>query len=129
MERFVNAFSLDRSQILFHCVLTMPTRQNLDWTKLKAFADDKLHVTKMILFAFDRVENIVGKGEIACISNFSFSHNVFKRFFSQVSQKVSQCGNGLKSNKLGPKHIPSLEANRADSKLLLQTRFCLEMLY
>ena len=33
----------------------------------------------MIISVFDRVENIVGKGEIACASNFSFSHNVFKR--------------------------------------------------
>ena len=32
----------------------------------------------MIISVFDRVENIVGKGEIACTSNFSFSHNVFK---------------------------------------------------
>ena len=34
----------------------------------------------MIISVFDRVENTVGKGEIACTSNFSFSHNVFKRF-------------------------------------------------
>ena len=44
---------------------------------------------------FDRVENIVGKGEIACTSNFSFSHNVFKRLLFQTRQKVSLCGNGL----------------------------------
>ena len=54
----------------------------LDQTKLKAFADDKLHATKMIISVFDRVENIVGKGEIACTSNFSFSHSVFKRLVS-----------------------------------------------
>ena len=53
-----------------------------DQTELKAFADDKLYVTKMITSVFDRVENIVGKGEIACTSNFSFSHNVFKRLLS-----------------------------------------------
>ena len=35
----------------------------------------------MIISAFDRVENIVGNGEIACSSNFSFSHNVSKGFF------------------------------------------------
>ena len=46
-------------------------------TKLKAFADDKLNVTKKIISVFDRVENIVGKGEIACTRNFSFSRNVF----------------------------------------------------
>ena len=32
---------------------------------MKAFAD-KLNVTKMILSVFDRVENLVEKGEIAC---------------------------------------------------------------
>ena len=74
-----------------------PLRDNkiLDQTKLKAFADDKLDVTKMIISVFDRVENIVGIEEIACKSNFSFSHNVFKRFLSYMHQKVSLCGNGL----------------------------------
>ena len=65
-------------------------------TKLKAFAEDKLNVTKMIVSAIDRVENIVGKGEIACTSSFSFSQNVFKRLLSQMLQKVSLCGNRLK---------------------------------
>ena len=68
----------------------------LDQTKLKAFADDKLNVINMIISVFDRVENIVGKGEIACTSNFSFSHNVFNRLLSQTHQKVSLCGNGLR---------------------------------
>ena len=54
-----------------------PHDKILDLTKLKAFADDKLDATKMIISVFDRVENIVGKGEIACTSNFSFSHGVF----------------------------------------------------
>ena len=62
---------------------------------MKAFADDKLNVTKMIISVFDRVENIVGKGEIACTSNFSFDHNVFKRLPSQTFQNVSLCANGL----------------------------------
>ena len=55
----------------------LPDDKILDQTKLKAFADDKLNVTKMIISVFDNVENIVEKGEIACTSNFSFSHNVF----------------------------------------------------
>ena len=50
-----------------------------------------------MISVFDRVENIVGKGEIACTSNFSFSHNVFKRLLSQARQKLSLCGNGLNS--------------------------------
>ena len=68
------------------------------WTKLKAFADDKLDVTKMIISVYDKVENSVGKGEIACTSNFSFSNNVFKKILSQTRQKVSLQGNGLRSH-------------------------------
>ena len=55
---------------------------------MKAFADDKLNGTKMIVSVFDRVENIVGKGEITCTSNFSFSHNVFKRLLPQTRHCV-----------------------------------------
>ena len=66
----------------------VPPDKILDQTKLKAFPDDKLNVTKMIISVFDRVENIV------CTSNF-FSHNVFKRLLSQTPEKVSLCGNGL----------------------------------
>ena len=32
------------------------------------------------------------------MSNFSFSHSVFKRLVSQGRQKVSLCGNGLKDD-------------------------------
>ena len=49
----------------------------------------------MIISVFDRVENIVGKGEIAFTSNFFFAHNAFKGLLSQTHQKVSLCGNGL----------------------------------
>ena len=52
----------------------------------------------MVISVFDRVENIVGKGEIAWTSNFSFTHNVFKRLLSQTCQKVSLCGKGLNQN-------------------------------
>ena len=72
-----------------------PHDKVLDQTKLKAFADNKLNVTEMIISVFDRVENIVGKRENAYTSNFSFSHNVLKRLPSQRRQKVSVCGNGL----------------------------------
>ena len=64
-----------------HTILTFnpfPYNKILDQTKLKAFADDKLNVTKMIISVFDRVESIVGKGEIAC-----------KFLFPQCFQKAS----------------------------------------
>ena len=78
-----------------------PHDKIMNQTKLKAFADDKLNVTKMIISVFDRVENIVEKGEIAGTSNFSFTHNIFKRLLSQRHQKVSLCGNGLTYGQLG----------------------------
>ena len=51
----------------------------------------------MIISVFDRVENIMEKGKIACSSYFSISHNVFKRLLSQTRQKVSLCGKGLRT--------------------------------
>ena len=89
---------LDWSKFNMNYMLFNPFRHDQIFyqTKLKAFADDIWNVTKMIISVFDRVKNIVGKGEVACTSNFSFSHNVFKRLLSQTRQKVSLCGNGLK---------------------------------
>ena len=54
----------------------------------------------MIISVFDREENIVRKGEIACTSHFSFIPNVFKRLLPQARQKVSLCGNGLIQTRL-----------------------------
>ena len=55
---------------------SLPNNKSQDWSKLKAFANKRAEI---MIFVFDRVENIVGKGEDA----FSpFSHKVFKRLFS-----------------------------------------------
>ena len=60
-----------------------PNDKILDITKLKTFADDKINVAQMMISLFDRVENIVGKGEMLDTSIFSFSRNVFKMPLSQ----------------------------------------------
>ena len=60
---------------------SLPNNNILDWTKFKAFVDDKLNVAKIMTSVFDLVEDIVGKGENAGI--FSFSHHVFKRLPSK----------------------------------------------
>ena len=72
------------------CLLnSLPNNKILDCSNLKAFADDKMKVLKMITFVFDwtflfdRIENIVGKGEMLVTSIFSFSVNVFKRVVTQ----------------------------------------------
>ena len=52
-----------------HWAIVVPANVNLHF--LQTFLT---HSNTMTPLAF---ENIVGKGEIACTSNFSFSHNVF----------------------------------------------------
>ena len=63
---------------------SLPNNKILDVTKLNAFADDKVNVAQMLVSVFDRIENIVGKGENAGYKHFSFSHYVFKGFFFGV---------------------------------------------
>ena len=53
-------------------------------TKLKAFVDDKINVAQMMIPVFDRVENIVGKGENAGYQRFLL--------FPQCFQKTSFLG-------------------------------------
>ena len=50
-------------RLLFSCNF-LPNDKILHWTQLKAFADNKLDVSKMIS-VYDWVENIVGKREKA----------------------------------------------------------------
>ena len=75
-------------QVIFY-FNPLPNDKSLDQTKLKAFADDKLNVTKIIISVFDRVENIVGKGEIACTSYFSFFPQCFSKGF--FPRRVERC--------------------------------------
>ena len=51
-------------------IISLPNNKIWSLTKLKAFTDDKLNVAKMMISLFDRVENIVGKGENAGHQHF-----------------------------------------------------------
>ena len=65
----------------FQCALivnTLPNDKNLNSIKLKAFADDKIDVAQKIISVFERVENIVEKGENAGSQHFLLSYNVFR---------------------------------------------------
>ena len=44
-------------------IVTLFLKKNffLDWSKLKAFTDDKINVTEKVKFVLGRIENIVGK--------------------------------------------------------------------
>ena len=57
----------------------------LAMTKLKAYADEKSIFTKMMFTVFDRVENIVGKGENSGHQHFL----LFPRCFQKLSVSVS----------------------------------------
>ena len=43
---------------------SLPDKKISDWSKLKAFADDKLNVTQNIKVVSHSIENIVGKEEM-----------------------------------------------------------------
>ena len=49
-----------------------------DWMNLKAFADDNLNVNELMISVYDRIENIVNRGENTGHQHFLLSHNVFK---------------------------------------------------
>ena len=62
---------------------SLPNNNFLDWNKLKAFADYKLNVATIMISVFDRVENIVGKKEIAVYQHFLLFSQCFQKAFSQ----------------------------------------------
>ena len=66
---------------LFQSLNSLPNDKILDWSKLKAFADDKITVIEKLWFVLGRIENIVGKGE-----NAGYQHFIL---FPQCFQKVS----------------------------------------
>ena len=63
---------------------SLPNLKILVWSKLKAFADDKIRLAKVMIFHLNRVENTVGKGE-----NAGYQHFLL---FPQCFQKVSFSG-------------------------------------
>ena len=60
----------------------------LDWSKLKAFADNKMKLAKMVIFVFGRAGNIMGKGENAGYQHFLLFETCFPKAFYSGSFKV-----------------------------------------
>ena len=68
---------------------SLPNDNILDWPKLKAFADDNSNVAaKMMISFYDRVENIVRKGENAGYQHFLLFSQCFQKAFSTSSLKA-----------------------------------------
>ena len=60
----------------------------LDWTKLKAFEEDKINVAETMISLSDSVEKIVGKGENAGFQHFLFFPQCFQKpFFFRVVKR------------------------------------------
>ena len=59
---------------------SLPNDKILNWSKLKAFADDKISVTEKLKLVLGRVENIVGKGENAGYQHFHLFLQRFQKF-------------------------------------------------
>ena len=61
----------------FAAELTLPNAKILDWSKLKAFAEDKMYVTEDLKIVLERVEKHCGKRRNC------FSQHILKRLLSQ----------------------------------------------
>ena len=68
-------------QIIFN---PFPNDTFLDSSRLKEFADDNFKFGENGTKFSKRLENTVGKGEIAFNQHFLFSHCVFKRYVLQT---------------------------------------------
>ena len=66
----------------------LPNEKILDMSRLKAFTDDKMNIAKMMIYVFDKVENIVGKGENAGYQHFLLFPQYFQKAFSSGVLKV-----------------------------------------
>ena len=67
---------------------SLPNNKFLDWSKLKAFVDDKLNLAEKLKFDLGQVENIVGRGENAGYQHFLLFPQCFQKASFQGSLKV-----------------------------------------
>ena len=75
-----------------YCQLTffnsLPNNEILDWSKLKAFADNKIDVNEQLKFSLGGLENIVGKGENAGYQHFHLFLQCFLKLSVSGSLKL-----------------------------------------
>ena len=75
----------------------LPDNKILDWSKLKQSANDNFKFDENTRKFSKRVENTVGKGEIAHYEQFLLFPQCFQKACFPGASKVSLCGNGLNS--------------------------------
>ena len=64
---------------------SLPNNKFLDWSKLKAFVDDRTKLTEKMKFILEMVENILGKGGNAGYQHFL----LFPQYFQKTSYSRS----------------------------------------
>ena len=85
----------------------LPNDKFLDFSKVKAFADDKMNEAEMMISVSVRVENIVGKGENAGHQHFLLFPQCFHKALLLGVVKSWDCV--VKS--LGKKHFENIVEN------------------
>ena len=68
-----------------------PNDKNLDWSKLNAFADDKINANEKLKFGLERIENIVGKRRKCWVPAFSPFPTMFSIGFLLKVLKSMDC--------------------------------------
>ena len=74
--------------IIFCKLNSLPNGKIFDWSKLKAFTDDKIKVNEKLKFGLRRIENIVRKGENAGYQHFLLFPQCFQKSSVSRSLKV-----------------------------------------
>ena len=74
--------------IVWEWVNSLQNDKILDWSKLKAFADNKINVAEILKFVLKRAENIVEEGENAGYKHFLLFPQCFQKGFYKRSLKV-----------------------------------------
>ena len=75
-------------QTAFQHINSLPNDKFLDWSEVKALADDKMNVTEKLKFGLGREENIIGKGENAGYQHFLLFPLCFQKASLPGSLKV-----------------------------------------
>ena len=97
--------------LLSIAINSLPKDKILDWSKLKAFADNKINVNEKLKFGLGRIENIVGNGENAGYQHFLLIQQCFHKATFPGLLKTGLCGKRLThSHTVTPLDAPGKQA-------------------